>query len=396
MQNNDKYQKYFDLYNSYAKNHKLGNKYLELGETVGETKYYRVVYYPVSSRGLTGDRHCEREKRAWQSHKNVLRLPRRDSVSPRNDGKTFLIIPSIFNSPEIFFLSRNKSFIENLREQGEVYLIDWLEVKEPNYLLDDYVHKIVEVINNLNVNNINLIGHCIGGNLAIAANIIASKSIKTLTLLTCPWDFSHFFYVKMLHQYLKLDAYVENLPLIPKIHIQILFFLLFPDYFQVKLDKFFSLTSEKEQELAFRIENWLMSGHDIPSNTYNQIMQNILGENMFMNLKWKVDGTVIDPGVITCPVYIVAAKNDQIVPESSILSLQKLFKSSTLIEVPGGHISYLINDKLTELFKLMSFPRRRESSTKSLCHTAARPRYLRTQSAIKDPVIKSRGDSIVN
>ncbi|WP_341788716.1 MULTISPECIES: alpha/beta fold hydrolase [unclassified Rickettsia] len=351
MQNNDKYQKYFDLYNSYAKNHKLGNKYLELGEIVAETKYYRVVYYcSMSSLGLTGDRHCEREKQAWQSHKNVLRLPRRDSVSPRNDGKTFLIIPSIFNSPEIFFLSRNKSFIENLREQGEVYLIDWLEVKESNYLLDDYVHKIVEVIHNLNVNNINLIGHCIGGNLAIAANIIASKSIKTLTLLTCPWDFSHFFYVKMLHQYLKLDAYVENLPLIPKIHIQILFFLLFPDYFQVKLDKFFSLTSEKEQELAFRIENWLMSGHDIPSDTYNQIMQNILGENMFVNLKWKIDDTVIDPNVINCPVYIIVAKNDQIVPESSILSLQKLFKNSTLIEVPGGHISYLINNKLADLF----------------------------------------------
>lgn len=193
-----------------------------------------------------------------------------------DNNKTFLIILSILNSPEIFFLSRNKSFIENLREQGEVYLIDWLEVKESNYLLDDYVHKIVEVINNLNVNNINLIGHCIGGNLAIAANIIASKSIKTLTLLTCPWDFSHFFYVKMLHQYLKLDAYIENLPLIPKIHIQILFFLLFPDYFQVKLDKFFSLTSEKKQELAFRIENWLMSGHDIPSDTYNQIIQNMI------------------------------------------------------------------------------------------------------------------------
>lgn len=196
-----------------------------------------------------------------------------------------------------------------------------------------------------------MIGHCIGGNFAIAANIIASKSIKTLTLLTCPWDFSHFFYVKMLHQYLKLDAYIENLPLIPKIYIQILFFLLFPDYFQVKLDKFFSLTSEKEQEISFRIENWLMSGHDIPSDTYNQIMQNILGENMFINLKWKVGGTVIDPGVINCPVYIVAAKNDQIVPEYSILSLQKLFKNSTLIEVPGGHISYLINDKLTDLFK---------------------------------------------
>ncbi|MCZ6902295.1 MAG: hypothetical protein O7C62_06900 [Rickettsia endosymbiont of Ixodes persulcatus] len=39
-------------------------------------------------------------------------------------NKTFLIIPSIFNSSEIFFLARDKSFIENLRNYGEVYLVD--------------------------------------------------------------------------------------------------------------------------------------------------------------------------------------------------------------------------------------------------------------------------------
>ena len=42
----------------------------------------------VSSRGLSDtNRHCERLKGAWQSHKNVLRLPRRGFASPRNDGK---------------------------------------------------------------------------------------------------------------------------------------------------------------------------------------------------------------------------------------------------------------------------------------------------------------------
>ncbi|XVN41098.1 MAG: FAD-dependent oxidoreductase [Rickettsia endosymbiont of Argas persicus] len=44
--------------------------------------------YRVSSSCLSdANRHCERLQGAWQSYKNVLRLPRRDSVSPRNDGK---------------------------------------------------------------------------------------------------------------------------------------------------------------------------------------------------------------------------------------------------------------------------------------------------------------------
>ncbi|CEO17016.1 Putative aminoacrylate hydrolase RutD [Rickettsia monacensis] len=270
---------------------------------------------------------------------------------PRDDTHIFLIIPSIFNSPEIFFLARDKSFIENLRSYGEVYLIDWLEIEEPKYLLDDYVYKIIEVIDSLKIKDINLIGHCIGGNLAIATNVLMPKFIKTLTLLTCPWDFSHFFYIRMLHRYLKLDSGIENLPIIPKVHIQILFFLLFPDYFNAKLKKFFSITSDKEQELAFRIENWLMSGNNISKGVYNQIIQNILDENMFINLKWKIDNFIIDPSLIHCPVYIVAAEDDQIVPKSSILPLQKLLKNSKLINVTGGHISYLINDKLDKLFK---------------------------------------------
>ncbi|WP_037231163.1 alpha/beta fold hydrolase [Rickettsia monacensis] len=238
-----------------------------------------------------------------------------------------------------------------MRSYGEVYLIDWLEIEEPKYLLDDYVYKIIEVIDSLKIKDINLIGHCIGGNLAIATNVLMPKFIKTLTLLTCPWDFSHFFYIRMLHRYLKLDSGIENLPIIPKVHIQILFFLLFPDYFNAKLKKFFSITSDKEQELAFRIENWLMSGNNISKGVYNQIIQNILDENMFINLKWKIDNFIIDPSLIHCPVYIVAAEDDQIVPKSSILPLQKLLKNSKLINVTGGHISYLINDKLDKLFK---------------------------------------------
>ena|GEM_PF-927063 len=345
MQNNDKYEEYFDLYNNYAKAHNLGNRYLELGEVVKQTKYYRLLYYSVSSSPFMSFPQKQESSKNQSMDSRLCE----NELEEEHDIKTFLIVPSIFNSPEIFFLSRDKSFMDNLRSQGEVYLIDWLEVQDPNYLLDDYVHKVVEMINDLGVGGINLIGHCIGGNLAIAANVLMPKPIKTLTLLTCPWDFSHFSYIRMMHKYLKLDGYVENLPLIPKIHIQILFFLLFPDYFKIKLDKFFSL-NEREQKLAFRIENWLMSSHSIPSSTYNQIMKNILDENMFANLEWKINAVTIDPSLIDCPVNIIIAEDDKIVSKSSILPLQKFLKNFKLVEVQGGHISYLINNRLSNIF----------------------------------------------
>lgn len=206
MLDNDKFQEYFDRYNSYSKTYNLGSKYLELGKKIIHTRYYRLLHYPAMS-------FSQRQE-------------------SKENNKVFLVIPSIFNSPEILFLSRDKNFIDNLRECGEVFLIDWLEATNPKYSLDDYVRQVIKVINKLekrNINSINLVGHCIGGNLAIAANVLVPNSINTLTLLTTPWDFSHFFYIRQAHCYFTLDYYIDNLPIIPKIHIQflLLYILLF-------------------------------------------------------------------------------------------------------------------------------------------------------------------------
>ena len=79
----DQCQKYFDEYNNYSSLHLLGNNYLELGTIISKTPYYQILSY--------------------KSFKS-------------NINKTFLVIPSIFNSPEILFLSNSINFIDNLRQ----------------------------------------------------------------------------------------------------------------------------------------------------------------------------------------------------------------------------------------------------------------------------------------
>ncbi len=316
----DKYQKYFHEYNDYSARYLLGNNYLKLGRQIAKTPYYQILYY----KGL----------------KN-------------NNERSFLVIPSIFNSPEILFLSNSKSFIDNLRQYGQVFLVDWFELNEADYLLEDYALRVIEIIGELrqkNIHAIDLIGHCIGGNLSIAAAVIVPGSINTVTLLSTGWDFSHFSLPYNIYQYLGLDLHVQNLPMIPKLYIQILFFLLFPNQFNDKLDKFSTLKSEEERDLAFRIENWLLSGTALPKSTYLQIMNDIIRDNMFVELQWKVNNIIIDPSLIVKPIYQITANNDKLVPKSSILALHKLLKNSTFFEVEGGHISYLINDNIPNLF----------------------------------------------
>lgn len=320
MLKNNQYQKYFDEYNDYADKNLLGNRYIKLGTKVEVSKNYQILHYKkLSSRS----------------------------------NRTFLVIPSIFNSAEILFLSKSQSFIDNLRQYGQVFLINWLEVSDTNYLLDDYVLRVLEIITKLKQNNlqIDLVGHCLGGIIGVAASAIKPETIRTLTLLSTPWDFSHFTTIRTIYHYLNLDNYLKDLSIIPKLHIQILFFLLFPNYFNEKIDKFFSITNIRDKDLFFRVENWLLSSIALPKGVYRQIMDDIIMGNMLANGKWTINDKVINPALIEAPVYQVIANQDEIAPRSSILSLHRLFKKSTIYEVDGGHISYLIKDKINNLFK---------------------------------------------
>lgn len=313
---------------------------------------YFELYQNFNQKNILGQQYLNRadEKKALSENVRLLYY--------KGDSKAdcvFLVVPSIFNSPEILFLNRGeRNFIDYLKQLGDVYLIDWLEVKDAdNHSLNEYVIEAVKVIKHLHDktgNVINLIGNCIGGNIALAAAVLEPKHIKTLTLLTTPWDFSHFSLATLLHKSFNFDGLIGPLSHVPKIYTQILFFLLFPHYFNAKLAKFFT-SSGKNRRLFFEVENWLISGHNLPKATYFQLIEKVLTANMFADKQWVINGKTIDPGLFTKPVCQVVAKDDQMVPLSSILPLQRCFKNSILLDTEGGHISYLLDKKkLDRLF----------------------------------------------
>jgi len=321
--NSDKYQNYFDEYEDFARKNELGNKYFIESDDIILSSEHRVLKYK-------------------QIKDENLRK------------RVFLIVPSIFNSPEIFFLNKENHFIDNLRELGDIFLIDWLEIKRPNYSVNDYITEIIKITNHLRAKTaleIDLVGHCIGGTLALIAAIDCQVQVKTICLLTSPWDFSHFAMVIAMHKMLGLDNSIKAMDVIPKIHIQILFFLLFPDYFSKKIDKYLNITLNKDKELFFKIEQWLMSSNTLPKTTYFQIIEDMIEKNMFAALSWEFNNKIANPSLLKKPVYHLIAQNDRIVPASSILPLRKILQQSTMFEVKGGHISYLINSQINNFFK---------------------------------------------
>ena len=267
---------------------------------------------------------------------------------------TYLVVSSIFNSVEILFLNSQTHFVDRLRALGDVYVIKWLEVEDSNFDLSDYTREVTGVLKHLTSHKsqgVNLIGHCIGGTIAYAATVLAPQSVESLCLLTTPWDFSHFKQVGNFHKSFDLDKKIKDLKTIPAIYMQILFFLLSPEYFSLKTRKYYDLTHEADKQLFMQVENWLMSGTSIPASTYFQVTGKLMIENILAKGQWIINSTKIDIEGFCKPLFMMIAKNDQLAPRNSILPLYQGIKDVNLIELDGGHISYLIGSQLDKFFK---------------------------------------------
>ncbi|RYE06532.1 MAG: alpha/beta hydrolase [Rickettsiaceae bacterium] len=260
----------------------------------------------------------------------------------------FLIIPSIFNSPEILFINPNISLIEYLRSSSDIYLINWLGVVNESFSLENYVLEVINALQYIYDKGvqIDVIGHCIGGTIALGAAILQSSLVKTLTLLTTPWDFSHFATKVSAYQQLNVESFKTKRSFLPKIYMPILFFLLAPQHFSDKISKYFTLEFEQDKTIFFEIERWLFSGNHITSIVYSQITDQLVKENILVNEKWRIKNKIISPTHLDIPVFMLGASEDKLVPTISMNYLKNSIKDLTYFEIKGGHISYIVGNKI--------------------------------------------------
>lgn len=322
------YNKYFQDYLK-ARDSILNEYQVKASKIIKATKNYEILYYKFKDSVPKGGNYREKFKK-------------------------FLIVPSIFNSPEILFINNGKNLVDHLTEYGNVYLINWLEVCDANFNFSDYVLELNKACWHIYYSDpvgfeLNLIGHCVGGNLALAAAVMNQNITGSLALLTTPLDFSYMQSTIQMHNHCDLDELIKEEAFVPHIYVQILFFLLHQDSFSKKIEKYFSLETDADKLLFFRIEKWLMSGKNLTTTAYLEFTQEIVTKNLLLNNQWVISKTLIDLDVINKPILQVMATSDKIVHRSAIFDLSKNCKKNTLIELSGGHISYLISSQIDSL-----------------------------------------------
>jgi len=290
--------------------------------------------------------HDPKQKIIINKESEVLFFP---SINPMQNNQIFVIVPSIFNSPDILAIGEPDDLITNLCKHGAVYLIKWQIVEDKNFNLSSYAKvtsQIIQHIASITQNSsVHVVGHCLGGIFALAASIMLQNLVHSMILLTCPWDFSYLASKKTLLELMQIDNALIAYKHVPAIYLQILFFLLHPSSFEQKLEFFAVNHDAKSRALFFEIESWQFSGNAITKATYHELMRDFIGKNILLKNRWIVDRTLIDPSKFLKPVMLISGIKDKVVPKASNIELRNLLPNAISVEYDTGHIGYLIGSQ---------------------------------------------------
>ena len=267
-----------------------------------------------------------------------------------------ILAPSIFNSPEIWFLTNNDTIVQNILPNCNFYLIEWKQIEKENFTLDDYALQISEAIKKLFLWHgckINLIGHCIGGTLAIAACILTQQYINELLLITTPWDFSHFQKFAIWGKNYNIFDFLLKLDHIPDSFFQIFFFLFSQDCILKKNIQYSKLKTEFQQKKFLAIERWQSSGQNLPRASFFQLLDKFIEKNIAKNNLWLINNYTIKPTLLCSFVTLVFATKDKITPLSSVEDLINQIPFKQIYNFDTGHLGFLIGSKNIEFNKFL-------------------------------------------
>jgi len=256
-------------------------------------------------------------------------------------GKPMLFVPSLINKPNILDLSEQHSLLLRLNELDiKPYLLDWGAPgnDELGYSLDDYINRLVRCMKF--IGKTTLAGYCMGGQLALAAAILADQYIDRLITIATPWDFTNSYLPK---NSLWWQSF-ENLPdPVPATFIQNMFYL--SDFSNIN-QKFIKYGQGNFANDEFvMIENWVNDGVPMSKNLLRACMEGFVKNNILVRGQWRVNGVSINPKMLKAPVLCAIADNDKIAPKNSCMALYYRLKQSRLFTCSSGHIGMIINPK---------------------------------------------------
>lgn len=269
-----------------------------------------------------------------------------------------LIVPPCINKYYLLDLGAGNSFVEYAVAQGhQVFLISWRSaVAETQYLTwDDYLTlgplKAIDVVRDIaNVDKVHALGFCVGGTiLSCAAGVLAARGeekLTTMTLLTTMVDFADTGEIGLLIDQPSMalrEATIGNGGILPGKELAFTFGTLRANdlIWRYVVDSYMKGAPPEVFDLLF----WDSDSVSLPGPMYCWYARNTYVENKLKEPGATTQcGVSIDLSKAKVPLYLLASREDHIVPwQSAYRSKGLIGTDPRFVLAASGHVAGVIN-----------------------------------------------------
>lgn len=288
----------------------------------------------------------------------LMQLIQYTPLTPKVGSRPLLVVPPCINKFYVMDLQPDNSLIRFMIEQGNtVFLVSWRNPMEAqgNVTWDDYLeHGPIDALRVVReicrVKQVNALGFCVGGTILTSSLAVlkarGDDAVASLTLLTTLLDFSDTGEIGLFIDEQGLaarEASIGQGGLLPARDLQNTFSFLRANDLVWNYVTGNYLKGQKPQ--AFDLLYWNSDSTNLPGPFACWYMRNLYLDNS-LRVPGKLDmcGQRVDLGALDMPVYLLATREDHIVPwQSAYESTRILSGKVRFVLGASGHIAGVIN-----------------------------------------------------
>ena len=288
----------------------------------------------------------------------LMQLIQYAPLTPKVGTRPLVVVPPCINKFYIMDLQPDNSLIRFMVEQGNtVFLVSWRNPKDDlgHASWDDYLENgpiaALRVAREITkVKQVNALGFCVGGTILTSALAVlkarGENPVASLTLLTTLLDFSDTGEIGLFIDEKGVAAREGTIGkggLLPARDLANTFSFLRANDLVWNYVTGNYLKGQKPQ--AFDLLYWNSDSTNLPGPFACWYMRNMyLENNLRMPGKLDMCGTRVDLGQLDMPVYLLATREDHIVPwHSAYQSTRLLGGKARFVLGASGHIAGVIN-----------------------------------------------------
>jgi polyhydroxyalkanoate synthase len=292
----------------------------------------------------------------WRRDKAELwRYPSGPDSKTATTGTPVLIVMSLISRSYILDLYPGASFIGALRDEGfDVYLLDWgiPDEREAGNGLSSYVEQVLPaaidaVLDTSDAEQVNLIGYCYGGLLALLLGAAhPDLPVSSLITMATPVQFDEMgmFGRMFAAGRLEPDDLVDDTGNVPPEVIRNAFRVLKPTadiaQYAVLWEK---LWDDKQMEAFQVMGQWTRDHIPFPGQAFRETVA-LMRDEAFVSDRLLLDGRRVTLRDLTWPLLNVVAVKDHIVPCGAALPVTDLVGSerAETLHLPAGHVGLVM------------------------------------------------------